>query len=148
MRVSMFHAKTKEVFEDYIRSKNLKHSDQRARILDIFLKSERHLSVDELYRMVKKKYPSTGTSTVYRTLKLLCESGICRELRLEDGSSRYEHLYGHTHHDHLICIQCGKFVEIIDAGIERLQKRLAKENGFILKRHRLELYGICKSCRN
>ena len=77
--------KEEKVLEDYITGKHLKHSEQRREILSIFLGTEKHLTADELYRMVKGKYPGTGYATVYRTLKLLCESGLCRELRYEDG---------------------------------------------------------------
>ncbi|MCP2520587.1 transcriptional repressor [SCandidatus Aminicenantes bacterium Aminicenantia_JdfR_composite] len=138
----------RQIFENYIRSKNLKQSKQRMQILEIFLKTEKHLTAEELYRLVKRRFPSIGYATIYRTLKLLCDCGICSELRLDDGTIRYEHLYGHEHHDHLICIKCGKFVEVVDPEIEKLQEKLAKKEGFILKRHRLQMYGICKECRN
>ena len=143
----MHYKEEKEIFEDYIRRKNLKISNQRMQVLEVFLGEERHLTADELYRIVKKRFPSIGQATVYRTLKLLCESGICTELRLEDGSVRYEHLYGHRHHDHLICTKCGKFTEVMDPEIERLQEKLAKKEGFLLKSHRLQMYGICKDCQ-
>ena len=97
--------------------------------------------------MVKKLYPSIGFATVYRTLKLLCEAGLCRELKFEDGITRYEHLYGHQHHDHLVCTRCGKFIEIIEPEIEKLQEKLFKKHKFLPQRHRMELYGICKKCR-
>jgi Fur family ferric uptake transcriptional regulator len=144
----MPYEKEYRLFEDYISHKNLRPSKQRKEILNIFLKSERHLTADELYRMVKKKYPSIGYATIYRTLKLFCESGLSRELRSDDGITRYEHLYGHEHHDHLICIKCGKFVEVVEPDIERLQENLAKRCGFTFQRHRMEIYGICKKCRN
>lgn len=143
----MVFEKEREVFEEYIRNKNLKHSGQRIKILEVFLKSERHLTADELYRLVKRTSPSIGYATVCRTLKLFCEAGLSREVLLEDGITRYEHLYGHEHHDHMICIRCGKFVEVMKPLIEQLQKELAEEKGFILTRHRLELYGICERCR-
>lgn len=136
-----------KIFEDYIRSKNLKHSERRMQILRFFLKTERHVTADELYRMVKEKFPATGYATIYRTLKLLCECGISRELKVEDGVTRYEHLYGHEHHDHLICTRCGKFVEVMNPKIEKFQEMLAKEKGFMPKRHRLDMYGVCRDCR-
>ena len=140
-------SKIKEIFENYIRGKNLKLSEQRMQILDIFLRSERHLAADELYVLVKKEAPTIGFATIYRTLKLFSESGICREVRLEDGTTRFEHLYGHQHHDHLICLRCGKFIEVMDPKIEELQWKLARERGFVLERHGLEMYGICERCR-
>ncbi len=144
----MSFQKEKAIFTEYIRSKNLKHSEQRQLIMDVFLKTEKHLTAEELYEMVKKKNPSIGYATIYRTMKLLTEAGLCRELHVVDGVTRYEHLYNHKHHDHLICTKCGKFVEIESPRIEELQEKIAKKHGFILTRHRLELYGLCKSCKN
>jgi Fur family ferric uptake transcriptional regulator len=142
----MSHQKEKTLFEEYIRSKNLRHSGQRTQILDVFLKTERHLTAEELHRLVQKKNPSIGTATVYRTMKLLSDSGLCRELKLDDGSTRYEHLYGHEHHDHLVCTGCGTLVEVLDPEIEKLQEKLARAHGFRIRAHKLELYGICKKC--
>ncbi len=144
----MKNKKEIDLFEDYIRSKNLRQSEQRIQVLEVFLKSEKHLTADELYRMVKKKNPSIGTATVYRTLKVLRESGLCRELKLDDGTTRYEHLYGHKHHDHLVCTHCGSLVEVVDPEIEKMQIKLAKAHGFYIKCHKLEMYGICKRCRS
>lgn len=143
----MSFEKERAVFEEYIRRKNLKHSERRLQILETFLKSERHLTIDELYAMVKKMFPGVGYATIYRTLRLLCESGMCRELKLEDGITRYEHLYGHKHHDHLVCERCGRFIEVFNPEIERIQVKLARDEGFTITRHRLEIYGHCKRCR-
>jgi Fur family ferric uptake transcriptional regulator len=136
-----------KIFEAHIRKKNLKHTEQRMQVLITFLETERHLTVEELYLLVRKKYPSIGYATISRTVKLLCDCGLCSELKVEDGVTRYEHLYGHDHHDHLICVECGSFVEVMSPEIERLQEKLAEENDFIIERHRLELYGECKKCR-
>ena len=143
----MVQRKETEIFQDYIRSKGLRHSDQRMQILDVFLKTERHLTAEELYQLVQKKHPSVGTATVYRTMKLLRESGLCRELKLDDGSTRYEHLYDHDHHDHLVCSGCGALVEVIDPEIEKRQEKLALAHGFRIMSHKLDLYGICRECR-
>ena len=144
----MAHKEEFEVLENFIRSKNLRRSDQRQQILDVFLKTERHLTAEDLYNIVKKKNPSIGYATIYRSLKLFSEAGLCRELQVDDGTTRYEHLYNHKHHDHLICTKCGKFVEIESPEIEALQDQLAKKNGFELIKHRLELYGLCSACKN
>jgi Fur family ferric uptake transcriptional regulator len=139
--------KEREVLSGHIRNKNLKHSEQRQIILEVFLETEKHLTAEELYLMVKKKVPSIGYATIYRTLKLLIEAGLCREMQVENGVTRYEHHYNHEHHDHLVCTKCGKFVEIFSPDIEKLQEKIAKKNGFVLERHRLELYGVCGACR-
>ncbi|MDD5465582.1 MAG: transcriptional repressor [Candidatus Omnitrophica bacterium] len=143
----MVSEKETKMFEDYLATKDLKHSQQRKEILHIFLGIDKHLTANELYMSVQKKYPAIGYATIYRTLKLLCECGLCRELSFEDGTTRYEHLYGHQHHDHLICTKCGRFVEVVDPQIESLQEKLAKQHGFYPQRHRMELYGVCKRCK-
>ena len=142
----MSNREESKIFEEYLTGKKLKHSKQRNEILDEFLSIDKHLTVDELYRIVQKRNPSIGYATIYRTLKLLCGSGLCRELKFEDGTTRYEHLYGHQHHDHLICTKCGKLVEVIDPEIEQLQEKLFKKHGFHPLKHRMELYGLCKKC--
>ncbi|MEW6087969.1 MAG: transcriptional repressor [bacterium] len=141
------HKKEEKILEEYIASKNLRPTVQRKQILNVFLATDRHLTADELYAVVKEKYSNVGFATIYRTLKLLCECGLCRELKLEDGTSRYEHLYEHKHHDHLVCIKCGRLVEVVEPGIERLQEKLFKKHGFEPERHRMELYGVCKACK-
>jgi len=139
--------KEHSVLSEYIRSKGLKQSEQRQKILDIFLETEQHLTAEDLYNIVKKDIPSIGYATIYRTLKLLAEAGLCRELQIENGMTRYEHLYGHEHHDHLVCTGCGKLIEIYSEEIEALQEIIAKRHDFVLEKHRMELYGTCKDCR-
>jgi Fur family transcriptional regulator, ferric uptake regulator len=136
------------VFQNFISGRKLRHSQQRDWILETFLRIEKHLTVEELWAAVRKKNPSVGFATVYRTLKLLCESGLCRELRFEDGTTRYEHQYGHEHHDHIVCTECGQCLEVVDEEIERLQEQLMKRHGFSPLHHRMNLYGICRTCRD
>lgn len=143
----MTNGKEEEILEEYIALKNLRPSLQRKQILEIFLSIDKHLTADELFRIAKEKHSNIGFATVYRTLKLFCDCGLCRELRFEDGTTRYEHQYGHQHHDHLICTKCGKFIEVVDPDIERLQEKLFKQYEFYPQRHKMELYGICKKCK-
>jgi Fur family ferric uptake transcriptional regulator len=136
------------IFQQFLADKNLKHSRKRDWILEIFLRIEKHLTAEDLWSAVRKKHPSVGFATVYRTMKLLCKSGMCRELIFEDGTTRYEHKYGHEHHDHLICTECGRCLEVVDGKIERLQERLMKRHGFSPQYHRMDLYGVCKRCKD
>lgn len=136
----------KSILQEYLSSKKFKHSSQREKVLEVFLSEEKHLTAEELYNIVKEKFPQIGFATVYRTLKLLCNCGLSRELHFKDDPARYEHLYGHEHHEHLICIKCGKFIEVINPEIEKLQERLFRTHGFIPQGHRMELYGICRKC--
>ena len=135
-----------EVLEKFIKEKGLRYTPQREEILKAFLSVEKHLSADELYKIVKKKDPDIGYVTVYRTMKLLEEAGLCNEIDFGDGISRFEHRYEHGHHDHLICVKCGGCTEVMKPRIERLQDELAKERRFIPLKHKLQIFGICDKC--
>lgn len=144
---NMLSEKDKRAFQDYLSHEGLKFSAQRMKIFETVLEGVKHLTANEIYRNVQKKYRGIGYATIYRTLRLLCEAGLCVELKCEDGTCRYELAGRDAHHDHLICTKCGRFVEVVDPEIERLQERLFKVNGFFPQRHRMELYGICKKCK-
>ena len=139
--------KPTEHLAEYLAVKGLKSTSQRGRILDIFVKAGQHLSAEELYAQVKKAHPGIGFATVYRTLKLLAEAGLAQERRFEDGFTRYENTTPDTHHDHLICTKCGTIIEFENERIEALQQDVARRNRFLVKSHKLELYGLCAGCR-
>lgn len=139
--------KEEDILSAYLKNKDLKLTGQRKIILDAFLNIETHVTAEELYDIIKKDNPEVGVATVYRTLKILCEAGLANEVKFSDRSTRYEHLFDHEHHDHLICIKCGKYTEVRDQEIEDLQQKLAQKNKFQILRHRMELYGICEDCR-
>jgi len=138
----------KKIFSDFISKKGLKSTKQRDIILDGFLESDRHLSIEELYLKIRSAHQNIGYATVYRTLKLFAEAGIAREMQFGDGQTRYEHVEEGEHHDHLVCTRCGSIEEFENETIEHLQAEIAKSRGFLIERHRLELYGICGNCRN
>lgn len=135
------------IFGEFIKSKGLRHTSQRERILQVFLHTERHVSVDELYKMVKRRYPDIGYTTVYRTMRILSASGLCGEIDFGDGVLRFEHKYGHQHHDHLVCTKCGVSSEVFNPDIEKMQDQMAQEHGFTPLRHKLEIFGVCKNCK-
>ncbi|MCQ9208216.1 MAG: transcriptional repressor [Omnitrophica bacterium] len=139
--------KTLNLFIDFLKKQNLKLTKQREEVLGVFLKTEKHLTVEELYNIIKKKDPHIGQATVFRTLKLIREAGIATEADLGDKKIRYEHRYGHKHHDHLICIKCGRFIEVVEPEIEKLQNKLCRDFRFLVERHRLEIFGVCQQCR-
>jgi Fur family ferric uptake transcriptional regulator len=139
--------KEKEIFLEHIQKAGLRRTSQRDLILEIFLRTEDHLSSEDLYWLVQKQDPSVGHTTVYRTLKLLTEAGLAREVRFGDGKTYYEHHYNHDHHDHLICTECGKIIEFFSAEIEELQDKMAENYGFRLTNHSLRMWGVCEDCR-
>ena len=142
----MYNKKIK-VFEKFVAEKGLKSTRQRDDIINIFLKSDGHLSVEDLHHMVQKINPKIGYATVYRTLKLLSESGLAAERHFDDGQTRYEHVDPEEHHDHLICMNCGKIIEFEDQRIEDLQEEVAQKLSFHVVTHKLELYGYCSACQ-
>src|SRR6185436_11818617 len=124
-----------EIFHNHLKRTRLKRTDQRDLILDVFLDTEGHVSVEDLYELVKKKDPSVGFTTVYRTMKLMTEAGLAHEVRFIDGRARYEHEYNHQHHDHLICTECSSIIEFYSPDIERLQDEIARLHNFRIRDH-------------
>ena len=135
----------KEVFAAYLAEHGLKRSEQRDVILDTFLRSERHLSVDDLLHLVQRRRPDIGRTTVYRTLKLLQAAGLAQDLAL-DGETRFERDWKRAHHDHFICKSCGEIFEFSSPEIERIQDEIAAEIGFVIEGHRHHIFGRCRNC--
>jgi len=139
--------KAKDIFRKYIREKGLRNTRQRELILDAFFSADKHITVEGLFNIVKMKNPEIGYATVHRNLSLLCECDLADEIKIGTQKARYEPKFGQKHHDHLICVKCGRFIEVNDKKIEKLQEKLAEANDFIPVRHKLEIYGICKQCK-
>ena len=136
-----------QVLIDYLRENKLKVTPHRELILETFLNHEGHRSVEDIYRTVRKEDPRVGYTTVYRTMKLLVECGLAREIDLADGITRYEHLFNHEHHDHMICMECGTSIEFLNADIESVQDAASEQLGFKVLDHRLQIYGVCRTCQ-
>ncbi|MCK4536669.1 MAG: transcriptional repressor [Desulfuromonadales bacterium] len=143
----MDKSKIKNDFRTCLIDRGLKATRQREVILEEFLRDGSHLSIEELYLRVRKKNPRIGYATVYRTLKLFAECGIAEQRQFGDGHTRYESTSVDEHHDHLICTGCGKIIEFEDQHIEELQLKVAKQHGFTIERHRLNLFGRCPDCQ-
>lgn len=137
----------RSIFEEYISGKNLKMTPQRKLILDAFLETDDHFTVDEFYARLKRLDKSIGQATVYRTMKLLEEAGLARRLDYDPRTAKYERRDISSHHDHMVCEVCGKVVEFESPAIEQLQEELAEDQGFELTGHRMYLFGICPQCR-
>ena len=135
-----------DIFKDYIKQFNLRWTSQRKLVLDVFLQQSGHVQIDEIYDRVREKDPTIGIATVYRTMKLLEESGLA-EVHSFNNKTTYERLYQVRHHDHLICKICKKTVEFEHPLIEKYQLEVCERHGFTLKSHRMDLYGICIDCQ-
>lgn len=132
----------------YMNKKGLRNTSQRRVIAETFFAGPAHVTIEELLASVREEDSRIGYATVYRTLKLFTECGIAAERNFGDGPSRYElsDSVSHEHHDHLICLECGKIIEFHDERIEKLQAQLTKELGFKIKSHKHEIYGHCSDC--
>lgn len=141
----MAHEVERRALARYLEQRSLKQTRQREAILEVFLAAPRHISSEGIYQAVRERHPNIGYTTVYRTMKLLCDAGLANEHHFDDGMTRYE--IEHEHHDHLVCVKCGKIIEFECAMIERTQNEIAERYGFQVLRHRHELYGHCSDCR-
>ncbi len=129
-----------------VKKRGLKNSSQREYILKTLFHAKEHLSPEEIHRLVKEENPSIGLATVYRTLAFLEREQLVNAISFSSEGKKYELNRG-SHHDHMICLQCGKIIEFFDEDLESIQESIAKEHGFRLITHELNLYGICKECQ-
>jgi Fur family transcriptional regulator, ferric uptake regulator len=136
-----------ELFYSYLRQNGLKKTYQKDLILETFLNTEGHLSVEDIYALVKKRDRKVGVVTVFRTLKSLTACGIAREITLGDGLTRFEHNYRHPQHHHIVCTECHKAIEFICPELERIQGEIIQKYRFQPIHHRFQTFGICEDCR-
>jgi Fur family ferric uptake transcriptional regulator len=137
-----------QILNEFLQKKKLKFTQQRQIITEVFFDQQNakdHPTVEDLYLIVKAKDPDIGYATVYRTMKLLVESGLANPNRMGDNQTRYEPENPNSHHDHLICQTCGLILEFENPQIEQIQKEIAEKYGFNLKDHKMMLYGTPKS---
>jgi len=137
----------KEKLKEIVKSKGLKYSTQREDILKVLYNSKKHLTPEEIYNEVKKINSNIGLATVYRALSFLEKEGLVNSISFGVEGKKYELNRGH-HHDHMICLNCNKIIEFFDEELEKLQEKIAKEHGFKLITHELNMYGLCENCKN
>ena len=126
-----------------LKNMGLKATFPRLKILELFEKStQRHMTAEDVYRMLIAENMDIGLATVYRVLTQFEQAGLLERHFFESGKAVFELNEGH-HHDHLVCIQCGKVEEFYDAEIERRQIKVAKERGFTVHDHALTIFADC-----
>jgi len=131
-----------------IKSSGLKATLPRIKILEIFQKTEqRHMTAEDVYKTLLLEGADVGLATVYRVLTQFEQAGLLSRNHFETGKSVFELNQG-QHHDHLVCMDCGRVEEFVDAEIEQRQHAIAVERGFVLQEHSLALYASCgkKDC--
>lgn len=136
-----------EAFRAFLRDHNLPITAQRLAIAEVVLRSDRHLSAEEVAREVGARGDTVGTATVYRTLELLTRSGLVVERDFGEGFRRFEPARDAPHHEHLLCSNCGRVREFRDERLERMTTLIAESHGYARQRHRLVIYGVCEDCQ-
>jgi len=136
------------VLNNYLKKRGLKFTPERKVILEGIASFSGHFDIERLYDRLRRKESEISFATIYRTLPHLIKSGLIREVMRCQDRPQYEVSFGYPHHDHLVCINCGKILEFKDDEIERLQSRVCKRFDFRPTEHRLGIRGYCRSCRS
>ena len=136
-----------KIFENFLGEKGLKLTKERIAVLREVFSSHNHFEPENLYLRIKGSGSKASRASVYRTLNLLVESGLVEKVTRTEKSNVYEHTFGHTHHDHMICDGCGSIIEFYSEKLENLQKEICIGNGFEGRSHTLEIHGYCTKCK-
>ena len=129
-----------------LKNMGLKATFPRLKILELFEKStQRHMTAEDVYRMLIAEHMDIGLATIYRVLTQFEQAGILVRHHFESGKAVYELDEG-AHHDHMVCMSCGRVTEFFSPEIEELQNKIAEQHNFRIREHSLYLYGECKDC--
>ena len=134
-------------FQSFLSQVGLRWTPERKAILEAVFSIHRHFGADDLYDWLRQRNHRVSRATIYRTLDLLVKSGLVSDVDFGTGRASFEHVYGHEHHDHLICTQCGRTIEFEEQTIEHLQEEVCRRLGFTADRHSLRIFGICQHCQ-
>ncbi len=134
-------------FQEFLRDNGKRYTPEREAILNVVLDCEGHFTPEDVAQELDRASTKMSVVTVYRNLPVFVEAGILRRTCLSAGECRYEVVAGREHHDHLICTECGDVTEFQYEAIEVLQQAVAAQYRFTMKRHHLELVGLCEQCR-
>lgn len=130
-----------------LKDAGLKATGPRLKILNLFETSgQRHLTAEDVYKLLLDEEEDVGLATVYRVLTQFEQAGLLVRHHFETGKAVFELNQG-GHHDHLVCVKCGKVEEFFDSQIEKRQDAIAKEHSFLIQDHAMYLYGVCNECQ-
>ncbi len=139
--------KYQQIFISKLRNKGLKVTEERLKILEEVFSRHDHFDVETIVNKMNEERTGVSRATVYRTIELLLEFGFINKLVLGNGSVRYEHIIGHSNHEHLICEVCGTILEVRIPELEKIQEEIALQNYFVPSRRTFNVYGVCRKCR-
>jgi Fur family ferric uptake transcriptional regulator len=134
-------------FDEFLRSRGLKMTEQRRTMVRVALDQRGHFSAEDLHQRLVGDGQAVSMATVYRALALLEEAAILQGHDFADGQRRYERMLRREHHDHIVCKDCGAVIEFQDGEIERLQEEVVHREGFRILDHVLNIYGACTAFR-
>lgn len=133
-------------FREYLEQDELKFTPERRLILDEVFRIHEHFEAEDIVIRLRNNGMRVSRASVYRTLPLLVGSGMLREVISLDKHSHYEHIFGHEHHDHLVCTKCGRTFDFCETKIEELQDAICRSFDFKAASHKLEIIGVCSHC--
>jgi len=136
-----------KVFRNFLGEKGLKLTKERVAVLKEVFSFHGHFEPEHLYLRIRDSGLKVSRASVYRTLSLLVESGLVERVMRKDKGNVYEHRFGHTHHDHMICDACGEIIEFYSENLENTQHEICEKNSFSGVSHILEIRGYCNKCR-
>ncbi len=140
------HFQEHRQFEKLFRQEGIDNLEDRLKVLEAFLQTEKHVTTLELMNILEQKGIALDQDFIRDTLKLMCRFGFAQRNRFDNGKVRYEHRHLGQHHDHMICTKCKSIIEFKNEPLEKLQAQIADTYGFHMLQHRMEIYGICSHC--
>jgi Fur family ferric uptake transcriptional regulator len=144
--MKQLHIQERRQFKKLFKQEHIDNFEDRLKVLEAFLQTEKHFTVDELVRLLEVSGWQLEPEFVKETLQLMCRFGFAHKSRFDNGVILYEHRHLGQHHDHMICTKCRKILEFEEDQIEQLQIKIAAVHGFHMLQHKLEIYGICNDC--
>ncbi len=135
-----------EIFKRFLEEKGQRLTKERSVILREAFACEGHFDPETLYADMKRRGMKASRASVYRTLSLLCECGLVEKVSKTEHGTIYEQRHGRQHHDHMVCLSCGKVIEFYSEHLEKLQDAICREKNFTGKSHTLEIRGYCGVC--
>lgn len=136
----------RQEFREYLSTKGLKSTKGRDEIIEEIMSIKGHFDPEGLFIRLKNKGSKVSRASVYRTIPLLIESGFIEEVERTDKHAHYERVTPNAHHDHMICIKCGRVIEFFSPTLEMMQDELCQKEQFKKVRHNLEIFGYCSAC--
>ena len=144
--MKQIHIQEKKQFKKLFKQEQIDNFEDRFKVLEAFLQTEKHVTIDELLKFLDQNGWQLDPDFVRETMKLLCRFGFAHKSSFDNGAIRYEHRHLGQHHDHMICTRCRKIIEFEEDHLEELQNKIATVQGFHMLQHKMEIYGICAQC--